>query len=331
MLRQFSIRIFIFLNLFFFSSIKAFSQTEAIVKVDTTRVVLKPGLSFPYWLNAGQTIKKEAVIKSISVIEFNLDSLGNLRFVKPMSITSNDEITVPDGKVWKMEAIGLRETLEYGKEGVTSQTTKDFSTSAKPSIFTSPATFVNPGTYKWTVPPDVSRICVEVWGAGGKGGDIVLTGGHPNPGNRIELKSGSGGGGGYGYQCFDVKPNTQYEVKVGYASEETYVGSLIVAHPGSNGGDAIVNDTFSLDGDNGKGGKTTAYFNINGQDGSYYTGGNGANNGGQGGVNYYNYGNYSIGYYDSNNVYHNYSYVGEIAMPNKAAEPTGGRWCKSVF
>lgn len=58
--------------------------------------------------------------------------------------------------------------------------------------------FNTPGTYSWTVPENVHRIMVELWGGGGGGGF-----------------SSGGQGGGYGKQVIEVTPGFIYTVIVG--------------------------------------------------------------------------------------------------------------------
>ena len=231
------------------SSVSSFSQ--AIITIDGVNTTFSDGLSLPYWLKAGQSVGLVSNVKSISIIEFTADS-NNLTFSKVISLTGSQ--TVPSGKVWKMEALGL---------GINGQTAGGFSTSTIPTIFTSPKTFSTAGTFTWIVPPGVTNICVEVWGGGGAGATNVNT------------SCGAGGGGGYGYQCFSVMPGANYVVNVGGAAGTSSVGSLISATGGANGIGTI----------GGVGGTSTASFRINGTDGGNNsgTGGNGGNGGAGGG------------------------------------------------
>lgn len=131
------------------------AQSDPVLIIDGTNTTFKSGLSFPYWLKAGQTINLGSNVKSISVLEFTIDN-ENLKFSQVLSITNLQ--TVPFGKAWKMESIG------FGGNG---QSINGFSNNSAPTIFTSPKYFTLAGTYDWIVPPGVTNICVEVWGAGG--------------------------------------------------------------------------------------------------------------------------------------------------------------------
>jgi len=232
------------------SSVSSFSQ--AIITIDGVNTTFSDGLSLPYWLKAGQSVGLVSNVKSISIIEFTADS-NNLTFSKVISLTGSQ--TVPSGKVWKIEALGL---------GINGQTAGGFSTSTIPTIFTSPKTFSTAGTFTWIVPPGVTNICIEVWGGGGTGGTVV------------NGYAGAGGGGGYGYQCFAVVPGASYVVVVGGSAGSSSVGSLISANGGANGVGTV----------GGAGGTSSAIFNISGTNGggSAGDGGNGGGNGGNGGA-----------------------------------------------
>lgn len=261
-------------------SVNLFAQSDPVLKIDTSRVVFKAGLSFPYWLNSGQTVKKESNVKTISVLEFALDTIGNLRLSKPLSIISSEEQIVPDGKVWKIEALGMNENLTGGSETSTGpQTTSNFSNSIKPTIITSPKIFSTPGTYSWRVPPDIKKICVEIWGGGGNGG-------YNYQGiNGLNYAGAGGGGGGFGYQCLDVTPLTTYTIIVGESGQSSSFGSFLIATGGQSG---IRGD---LDPIPGLAGSSNAFYNLEGEAGGkrgdYRNGGIGAN-GGNGGVTSWN-------------------------------------------
>jgi hypothetical protein len=248
------------------------------LSIDGVNTTFQSGLSLPYWLKAGQTLNVIANANSVSIMEFTVDS-STLKYSRVISLNSLQ--TVPSGKIWKIEAIGI----------ATIGGTLGFSTTSIPTILTSPKTFSTPGTYSWTVPPNVTSICVEVWGGGGSG-DIVAY-------NMYGTRGGGGGGGGYGYQCFLVVPGTTYAVTVGgggvYSSsggnngETSSLGALISATGGSKGSN--YNTSAPFWGPVGSGGVSTATFNISGSDATSpystntnYIGADGAN-GGQGGNN----------------------------------------------
>jgi hypothetical protein len=241
-------------------SIPVLAQNDPVLSIDGVNTTFKSGLSLPYWLTEGHSVGLISNVKSVSVLEFTIDST-NLKFSNGVIVTGSQ--TVPLGKIWKIEALGL---------GVSGQTTGGFSTSTIPSIFTSPKIFSSAGTFSWIVPPGVTNICVEVWGGGGSGGTS----------NMNTYMSGGGGGGGYGYQCFSLVSGTSYIITVGGIAGATSVGNLINATGGTNGANG---NTSSAAG--GVGGISSALFNIagvNGRSGS--TGGNGGNggNGGSGGT-----------------------------------------------
>ena len=229
------------------------AQTDPVLSIDGVNTTFKSGLSLPYWLKGGQTVGLVTGVKSASILEFTEDN-GNLKYSQTIALTTTQ--TVPIGKVWKIEGLGL---------GINGTAISGFSNGSMPTIFTSPKTFSTPGTYTWKVPPGITNICIEVWGAGAG-----------------SLASNLGGGGGaYGYQCFTVVPGTDYVVVVGGGGKsstgldggQSSVGNLVFA----NGGLASTSNT-SL----GIGGTSNASFNISGTNSSgvyigSYQGGLGGN------------------------------------------------------
>lgn len=71
-------------------------------------------------------------------------------------------------------------------------------------------TFGAPGSFTYIVPPGVSQLTVEVWGAGGGGGGLDLA--VPFCSDR---GGGGGGGGGYLKASFPVVPGQVFTVQVG--------------------------------------------------------------------------------------------------------------------
>ncbi|MBK6815953.1 MAG: hypothetical protein IPG82_10990 [Saprospiraceae bacterium] len=121
------------------------------------------------------------------------------------------------------------------------------------------------GAYTYTVPPGVTCIQVEAWGAGGGGGS--------GTGDR----KGGGGGGAYARSLLTVVPGTNYVVKVGaggaigVAGDSSKFGTLVIAlGGGSNTGST-----------GGTGGSTINSVGQVKQSGG--NGGTGPNNGGGGG------------------------------------------------
>lgn len=241
-------------------SFSALAQNQPVLAIDGVNTTFQSGLSLPYWLKAGQTLNVVANASSVSIMEFTEDTT-TLKYSRVISLNSLQ--TVPSGKIWKIEAIGIATIGTVG-----------FSSTSMPTIFTSPKTYSTPGTYSWTVPPNVTSICVEVWGGGGNGGTGGWSGGVSNG-----HFGGGGGGGGYGYQCFLVVPGTTYSVTVGGASGTSSLGTLISA----SGGVAGDNATTTVNGLGGNGGASAASFNISGTNGSA-GGGSYGNSGGNGGA-----------------------------------------------
>ena len=250
--------LFLFTFLFLVSALNA--QKTPTLLIDGTPVKFQGDLSLPYWVSAGKTIGFSVNAISASVLEFNVDS-NELQFNQVLHLTTSG--TVPTGKAWKIEAIGL---------GPNSAdiSTSGFSTAAMPEIFTSPVTFSTSGTYSWIIPPGVTNICVEAWGGGGKGGTGSSTFGNGGAG---------GGGGGYGYDCFTVVPGTSYTLTVGGSGQASSLGTLMLANGGTNG----TNGTSTASGVPGTGSSSTASFNMSGEDGSAYSSSCGASNSSRGG------------------------------------------------
>jgi hypothetical protein len=253
-------RYIFFCTFFLFVSTLNAQKTPTLL-IDGTPVKFQGDLSLPYWVSAGKTIGFSVNAISASVLEFNVDS-NELQFNQVLHLTTSG--TVPTGKAWKIEAIGL---------GLNSADipTSGFSTAAYPEIFTSPVTFSNPGTYSWIVPPGITNVCVEAWGGGGDGGNGVFS--------TFSNSGGGGGGGGYGYDCFTVVPGASYSLTVGGSGQASSLGTLILANGGTNGSYSGGSGT----GSSGVGGSSAASFNINGADGAGRDGGTGAN-GGLGGI-----------------------------------------------
>jgi hypothetical protein len=230
-----------------------FGQTEPILIIDGQNVTFKSGVSFPFWLKAGQTINIGTNVKFVSILEFNVDS-SNLKYNQTISLNSLQ--TVPASKTWKIEAVAM--LLDVNS-------TSGFSNLTGPSIFSSPRTYSTEGNYTFVVPPGVSRICVEAWGPGA-------------PVNQF----GGGGGGGYGYSCFSVVPGDSYSLRVGagYGNDTTKFSNLLFASSG----------TMSAPNNMGVGGSSNGIYVVIGeaawQGGCGYYGGNGANGGAGGKPNY---------------------------------------------
>lgn len=155
--------------------------------------------------------------------------------------------------------------------------------------------FASAGTTNWTVPAGVTGITVEVWGGGGGGG------GSPNAGGAAF--GHGGGGGGYGRQLATVTPGATLTITVGAGG----TGQKTNSNPGATGGTSTVSGltspaSISATGGRGgsaggiegaiigRGGTSTATFNISGQDAVapfftlYQRAGGAGGNGGMGSV-----------------------------------------------
>lgn len=210
-------------------------------------------VSLPYWLKSGQTINIGTNAKSISVLEFNVNGTL-LEFSQALSITSLQ--TVPANKVWKMEGIGLIDNSTTLPAFSMSTGSSSVNSSQLPTLYQSPKTYSTPGTYTFKVPPGITYICVEVWGAGG--------------GGYYYQGIGNGGGGGYGYQCLSVVPGTNYTLNIG-APGETANAPI----PSTNGGNSSFGTVINANGGTagssstfGIGGTSNASWNITGSNGT---------------------------------------------------------------
>lgn len=266
--------------LYISSSISIFGQNLPSLLIDNVSTQFSE-VSLPYWLKAGQTINIGTNAQSVSILEFTVNG-SNLEFSQTIALKTVQ--TVPASKVWKIEAIGLKsENSSIPSSTFISSGSSSSSSESLPTIFQSPKKFETVGTYNWKVPPGVTSICIEVWGAGG-GGDRRSTSGGV---------VGGGGGGGYAYECFSVVPGTTYNVIVGSGG-----GSGSMFGYGGAGGTSSVGNLINVTGGAGGAGATggaagisTNSFNVAGGAGDNGSaggaGGNGAN-GGAGGFAVYN-------------------------------------------
>jgi hypothetical protein len=213
-------------------------------------------VSLPYWLKSGQTINIGTNAKSISILEFNVNGTL-LEFSQALSITSFQ--TVPANKVWKMEGIGLIDNSTTLPAFSMSTGSSSTNTSQLPTLYQSPRTYSTSGTYNFKVPPGITSICVEVWGAGGAGYYTTNIG-------------SGGGGGGYGYQCLSVVSGANYILTIGAGGVLSGSGNTVVA---SNGGNTTFGSVILANGGTGGnatsfgvGGTCNANWNITGNNGS---------------------------------------------------------------
>ena len=96
-------RYIFFCTFFLFVSTLNAQKTPTLL-IDGTPVKFQGDLSLPYWVSAGKTIAFSVDAISASILEFNINS-NELQFNQVMHLTTSG--TVPTGKAWKIEAIGL--------------------------------------------------------------------------------------------------------------------------------------------------------------------------------------------------------------------------------
>ena len=221
----------LFLILFVFNV--SFAQVS--LKIDEVNTQFTE-VSLPYWLKSGQKVDLGTNVNSVSILEFNLNG-GNLEFSQAISLKSAQ--TVPANKVWKIEALGLKETNSaYPGSSISSASSIGSNETNVPTVYQSPKKFEVPGSYSWIVPPGVSSICVEVWSGGGAGST-----GHSGNGTNYGTGGGGGGGGAYVYECFNVLPGTTFQVLVGAGGSPlatkdgglSKFGELIIVYGGMSG------------------------------------------------------------------------------------------------
>lgn len=105
--------------------------------------------------------------------------------------------------------------------------------------------YSTPGTYSWVVPPCVTSVYVQAWGAGGGGGGIASQAVSCFICSYVEACSAAGGGGGGGYtsRSYAVTPGETYTIVVGAGGAGGPASNSVTAtaRDGSVGG----NSTFS--------------------------------------------------------------------------------------
>jgi hypothetical protein len=260
----------VFFFLFVLCSSTLFGQSYPSLLIDNVSTQFSD-VSLPYWLKSGQTINLGTNAQSVSILEFNVNG-NNLEFSQAISLKTSQ--TVPDNKVWKIEAIGLVAQNSSIPASVSSSSIGSSSSSTSmPTIYQSPKKFEAPGTYSWTVPPGVTSICVEVWSGGGAG-----SWGFDGPAGG----GGGGGGGAFVYECLKVSPGTTFEILVGAGASRfdaqgglSKFGEQIIVYGGMSG----VTDYTSKIGIGGQPGYSNNNFVIKGTKGS-----NGSQNNSVGGI-----------------------------------------------
>lgn len=115
---------------------------------------------------------------------------------------------------------------------------------AGPGAITGIAEFVRSGVF--TVPKNVNRVLIELWGAGGGGAGATLCSIFRSHLNAEEFGMGGAGGGGGSYtrKVIEVSPGRTYHVTVGAAGAGGAAGTRdsVAGGNGLHGGDSIFSD-----------------------------------------------------------------------------------------
>ncbi|MFV8322474.1 choice-of-anchor D domain-containing protein [Flavobacterium sp. LS2R12] len=150
-------------------------------------------------------------------------------------------------------------------------------------------TFSTPGTYTFTVPPGVTSINIEAWGAGGAGGGATGT----------NSSGGGGAGGGYARRnSYAVTPGANYTVTVGtggigsrgngtdggFSSLSSGTTTYLLAVGGNAAGSTSMNNTYTVGATAVTSGNTgftasLSYYGGKGGDGLYGGGAGGSSAG----------------------------------------------------
>ncbi len=226
-------------------SYSAQSQVDPTLIIDGKIIRFEKEISLPYWLDAGRSLALGRGVASLSIIEFKIDS-NNLLFRKSIHLTNNS--VVPIGTTWKIESIGLNDssyTTSSNNNGTINSNLTYTSIGNLPAIYQSPQIFDDSNS--WEVPPGVNNVCIEVWGAGGRGG------------------------GGFGFECFNVNPLEIYTINVGKNGGSTSVVKsdgtiLIIATGGTNtsGGSSTAEINYDGNSPNGNDGGSSKFGGFGG-------------------------------------------------------------------
>ena len=162
-------------------------------------------------------------------------------------------------------------TLTLGGSGTTVAVHASATTSGFDSGLASVQIFTSSGT--WTKPSGITKVMVEVQGAGSSGSD----------GNSSNERNCAGGAGGYAKKLIDVSSISTATITIGSG------GAGVTSYPSNGGGDSIWSDgTNTLTGGGAGAAGTGNYYggpggtasggdlNITGQHGANYSDGRGA-------------------------------------------------------
>lgn len=123
--------------------------------------------------------------------------------------------------------------------------------------------FTTPGTYSWTVPAGVTKVCVVCIGGGGGGGMIYGS----------STSGAGGGGGGLAYwNDLSVSPGQILTINVGNGGINTYEGQI-------HGGESSCLGCVAY------GGRSAGYYDL-GNGGNFYGSGGSGGSGGDGASSY---------------------------------------------
>lgn len=134
-----------------------------------------------------------------------------------------------------------------------------------PTPFSNMQVFSNAGSTSWTVPSNVTKVFVQVWGGGGGGGG----------GSAASIGGSGGGAGGYGADFLTVTPSASISVIVGSGGSAGSSGGN-----GTAGGSSSFGSLSATGGSAGQstgqqpvaGGTSSASINISGGTGSAASG-----------------------------------------------------------
>lgn len=237
---------------FIFSGIVFTQTTIPFIKIDGDTISAlneaQGGLRLPFWLDSSQTLEIGDGVKSISVIEFDVSG-GSLAYSDVVNVTTIQ--TVPANRVWKVESIA-----KDNAAGVAfANSTSPFDFSGKNRVL-----FDGVGDYEFVIPPGITSINVQAWGAGG--------------GSR---SSTPGAGGGYAITNLTVTPSTTIYVRVGAGSCQGGTSGANGEHSGIGTAIGLTDVVRAEGGDEGnagtvQGGGFSTTYGMRGSEGYEYDG-----------------------------------------------------------
>ena len=201
-------------------------------------------LSVPYALYAQATGDTSNWKRSGNdLVNKNIGNIGIGTSTPTRKLDVNGDIKIVDGtqgngKVLTSDANGNASWQTLSTGGV---------------MYTNMQVYATPGSFTFTIPAGISKIMVEVWGAGAGGSGCG--------------QNFAGGGGAYGKGIYTVTPGANHTVTVGAGG----AGGTTLGASGAAGGASSFGALISANGGtSGQGGTSSAPFNISG--GDSYTG-----------------------------------------------------------